>query len=146
MVKKISELFVIGLQEALFETHGKMALALNRIAGRAMLDYLKEHDMLEASGHSTESLAHDIQEIIDTLDSVENVEAEEEGDEIRVRIIGCPFSEAKQALLRRDKMPVVCPFASCILKITEETFEQRMRMKEINVDEDQCEFVMEKLE
>ncbi len=146
MVKKVSKLFVIGLQEALYETHGKMALALNRIAGRAMLKHIEDEELLEITGDTAESLAHDIEDVLEKLDSVEAVEVEETEDEIRVTVVECPFSDAKRALLRRDKVPVVCPFASFILKATEETFNQEMRMKEINVDEEKCEFVMERLE
>ncbi|WP_456482375.1 hypothetical protein [Methanopyrus sp.] len=144
--ERVYRAFIVGLQEALFETHGKMALALNRIAGRAMMKYIEDEELLEITGDTANSLAHDVKKVIESLDNVGDVIVEEKENTIELTIVECPFSDVKRELLERDKVPVTCPFASLVLKATEETFGVKMRVADIDVDEEKCRFVMEELE
>ncbi|WP_456483693.1 hypothetical protein [Methanopyrus kandleri] len=144
--ERVYKAFIVGLQEALFETHGEMALALNRIAGRAMMKYIKDEELLEITGDTANSLAHDVKKTIESLGDIGDVLAEEKKNTVELRIVECPFSDVKRELLKRDKVPVVCPFASLVLKATEETFGVRMRIASIDIDEEECRFVMERLE
>ncbi|WP_457615367.1 hypothetical protein [Methanopyrus sp.] len=144
--ERVYKAFIVGLQEALFETHGKMALALNRIAGRAMMNYIRDEELLKITGDTANSLAHDVKKTIESLGEVGDVLVDEKEDVIELRIVECPFSDVKRELLDRDKAPVVCPFASLVLKATEDTFGIRVRMSNIDVDKEECRFVMEKLE
>ncbi|WP_088334809.1 hypothetical protein [Methanopyrus sp. KOL6] len=144
--ERVHKAFIVGLQEALFETHGEMALALNRVAGRAMMEYIEDEELLEITGNTANSLAHDVKKIIESLGDVGDVLVEEGEDTIELIIVECPFSDVKRELLDRDKVPVVCPFASLVLKATEETFGVKMRIVSIDVDDEECRFVMERTE
>ncbi|WP_456454247.1 hypothetical protein [Methanopyrus sp.] len=136
--------FMVGLQEALFETHGKMALALNRIAGLRMLELLEEDGLLKVSGENKDSLAEDIEKVLRRADNAE-VRVEGSEDELKVVIESCPFEGVRRELLNRDKVPVVCPYVATILELAEMTFGAKYRLVEMNVDEDLCEFTLKRV-
>ncbi|WP_088336297.1 hypothetical protein [Methanopyrus sp. KOL6] len=136
--------FMVGLQEALFETHGKMALALNRIAGLRMLELLEKDGLLEVSGENKNSLSEDIEEALRHADDAE-VRVEGSEDELEVVIELCPFEKVRRELLDRDKMPVVCPYVTTILELAEMTFGAKYRLVEMNVDEDLCAFTLKRV-
>jgi len=136
--------FIVGLQEALFETHGKAALALNRIAGQCMLELLEEEGLLDASGENKNSLSDDIEEVLEHADSAE-VRVEGSENRLEVVIESCPFEEVRDELLERDEVPVVCPYIATILELAEETFDAKYRLVEMGAEEDRCIFVLERV-
>ncbi|WP_457619574.1 hypothetical protein [Methanopyrus sp.] len=136
--------FMVGLQEALFETHGETALALNRIAGRHMLELLEGEGLLEASGEDEASLSDDIEAALEHADSAKvHVEASE--GRLEVVVESCPFEKIRRELLDRGKVPVVCPYVATVLELAEETFGTKYRLVEVNVEEDRCVFVLDRV-
>ncbi|NPB01284.1 MAG: hypothetical protein GXO28_00045 [Methanopyri archaeon] len=145
MVKKISKLFVLGLQEALYDTHGHAALALNRIAGKALLDYLSNEGLLDVDG-GTEAVEDAMEKIMESFgEELEHIHVEDEGDRVVVEIQGCPFSEVTEKLTGTGKTPVVCPLVSTLVHLIEEALDTKVRISEMDFEDGTCRFVFEKV-
>ncbi len=145
MVKKISKLFVLGLQEALYDTYGHAALALNRIAGKALLDYLSNEGLLDVDG-GTEAVEDAMEKIVESFgEELEHIHVEEEGDCVVVEIQGCPFSEVMESLIGSGKTPVVCPLISTLVYLIEEALDTKVRISEMDFENGTCRFVFKKV-
>ncbi|WP_456481250.1 hypothetical protein [Methanopyrus sp.] len=143
MTRKVWMMAIVGLQEALFETQGRTALALNRVAGQHVLELFEEEGLLKVSGEDKDSLSDDIVEVLGHTDGVK-VRVEGSRDRLEIIIEQCPFDEVRRKLLDLGKCPVVCPYAATILAITEMTFDSRYRLAEIDFKEDACTFALER--